>query len=308
MTRILLTGADGQLGQELQRALVPLGEIIGVRRQTLDLTQPDRIRQIISEIKPDLIVNAAAYTAVDKAQTEPELAKSINAVAPTIMAEEQAPHGGTLIHVSTDYVFDGRKNTPYTEEDAPNPLSVYGQSKLAGEEGIQKTSQSLQSAHQELRYIILRTAWVYGTYGKSNFVKTMLRLGAERDEIRVVADQVGTPTWACDIASSIAILGQKVHEQGVPSPLTGIYNFTSSGVASWYDFAIAIFEEAKQLGFELKVQHVVPITTSEYPTPAIRPAYSVLAGQKITAALGSHPPHWRQGLRQMLAELYSRQT
>ncbi len=308
MTRILLTGADGQLGQELQRTLVPLGEIIGVGHQALDLTQPDRIRQIISEIKPDLIVNAAAYTAVDKAQTEPELAKSINAVAPTIMAEEQARHGGILIHVSTDYVFDGRKNSPYTEEDAPNPLSVYGQSKLAGEEGIQKTSQSLQSAHQELRYIILRTAWVYGTYGKSNFVKTMLRLGAERDEIRVVADQVGTPTWACDIASSIAILGQKVHEQGAPSPLTGIYNFTSSGVASWYDFAIAIFEEAKQLGFELKVQRVVPITTSEYPTPATRPAYSVLAGQKITAALGSHPPHWRQGLRQMLAELYSRQT
>jgi dTDP-4-dehydrorhamnose reductase len=308
MTRILLTGADGQLGQELQRTLVSLGEIIGVGRQALDLTQPDRIRQIISEIKPDLIVNAAAYTAVDKAQTEPELAKSINAVAPTIMAEEQARHGGILIHVSTDYVFDGRKNSPYTEEDAPNPLSVYGQSKLAGEEGIQKTSQSLQSAHQELRYIILRTAWVYGTYGKSNFVKTMLRLGAERDEIRVVADQVGTPTWACDIASSIAILGQKVHEQGAPSPLTGIYNFTSSGVASWYDFAIAIFEEAKQLGFELKVQRVVPITTSEYPTPATRPAYSVLAGQKITAALGSHPPHWRQGLRQMLAELYSRQT
>jgi dTDP-4-dehydrorhamnose reductase len=308
MTRILLTGADGQLGQELQRTLVPLGEIIGVGRQALDLTQPDRIRQIISEIKPDLIVNAAAYTAVDKAQTEPELAKSINAVAPTIMAEEQARHGGILIHISTDYVFDGRKNTPYTEEDAPNPLSVYGQSKLAGEEGIQKTSQSLQSAHQELRYIILRTAWVYGTYGKSNFVKTMLRLGAERDEIRVVADQVGTPTWACDIASSLAILGQKVHEQGAPSPLTGIYNFTSSGIASWYDFAIAIFEEAKQLGFELKVQRVVPITTSEYPTPATRPAYSVLAGQKITAALGSHPPHWRQGLRQMLAELYSRQT
>lgn len=308
MTRILLTGADGQLGQELQRTLVPLGEIIGVGRQALDLTQPDRIRQIISEIKPDLIVNAAAYTAVDKAQTEPELAKSINAVAPTIMAEEQARHGGILIHVSTDYVFDGRKNSPYTEEDAPNPLSVYGQSKLAGEEGIQKTSQSLQSAHQELRYIILRTAWVYGTYGKSNFVKTMLRLGAERDEIRVVADQVGTPTWACDIASSLAILGQKVHEQGAPSPLTGIYNFTSSGIASWYDFAIAIFEEAKQLGFELKVQRVVPITTSEYPTPATRPAYSVLAGQKITAALGSHPPHWRQGLRQMLAELYSRQT
>jgi dTDP-4-dehydrorhamnose reductase len=306
MKRILLTGADGQLGQELKRTLVPLGEIIGVGRQTLDLTQPDRIRQTISELKPDLIVNAAAYTAVDKAETEVELAKLINAIAPTIMAEEQARHGGALIHVSTDYVFDGRKNTPYSEEDAPNPLGVYGQSKLAGEEGIQKVSVAEQSAHSDFRYIILRTAWVYGSYGKTNFVKTMLRLGAEREEIRVVADQVGTPTWACDIASSIAILGQLV---GEPSPsLSGIYNFTNSGVASWYDFAIAIFEEAKQLGFELKVQRVVPITTSEYPTPATRPAYSVLAGQKISAVLGSHPSHWRQGLRQMLAELYSNQT
>lgn len=305
MKRILLTGVDGQLGQELQRTLAPLGEVKGVGRQALDLSQGDRIRQIITEIKPDLIVNAAAYTAVDKAETDSELAYLINGVAPTIMANAQARNGGALIHVSTDYVFDGNKNTPYTEEDAPNPLGVYGKSKLAGEEGIQKTSQNLQSVNSEWRYLILRTAWVYGTYGKTNFVKTMLRLGAEREEIRVVADQVGTPTWAYHIAEAIAILGQQLTHEPATTLQSGIYNFTNSGVASWYDFAIAIFEEAQQLGFELKVQRVLPITTSEYPTPATRPAYSVLAGQKTAAVLGSHASHWRQGLRKMLTELYS---
>lgn len=308
MKRILLTGVDGQLGQELQRTLAPLGEVIGVGRQKLDLTQADRIRQTIAEIKPDLIVNAAAYTAVDKAETESELAHLINGVAPTIMAQEQARNGGVLIHVSTDYVFDGRQNTPYTEDDAPNPIGVYGKSKLAGEEGIKGASKGIQSVPIDLRYIVLRTAWVYGSYGKSNFVKTMLRLGAEREEIRVVADQVGTPTWAYDIAESIAILGKQQLVNEPPALPTGIYNFTNSGVASWYDFAIAIFEEARQLGFGLKVQRVVPITTADYPTPATRPAYSVLAGQKMNAVLGSHSLHWREALRKMLTELYSNQT
>jgi dTDP-4-dehydrorhamnose reductase len=307
MRRILLTGINGQLGQELQRTLAPLGEVIGVERKTMDLAQPASIRQVIGEVKPDLIVNAAAYTAVDKAETETELAKSINAVAPTIMAEEAQRIEATLIHVSTDYVFDGRKNTPYTEQDATNPLSVYGQSKLAGEEGIRQISD---------RHIILRTAWVYGTYGKSNFVKTMLRLFAERDEIRVVADQVGTPTWASEIAQAIHAIAcrcsesatrlpQLSREQSQKSPLTGTYHFTNSGVASWYDFAVAIFEEAKPLGFPMIVQRIVPITTSEYPTPAQRPAYSVLSGEKISAVLGNHPPHWRQGLKKMLVEFSS---
>lgn len=296
MIRILLTGIDGQLGQELQPTLAPLGEVIGVGRQAMDLAQPDSIRQVIGEVKPDLIVNAAAYTAVDKAETETELAQSINAVAPTIMATELERTGGTLIHVSTDYIFDGHKNTPYIENDIPNPLSVYGQSKLAGEEGIRQVST---------RYIILRTAWVYGTYGKSNFVKTMLRLGREREEIRVVADQVGSPTWTYDLASAISRLGEKLASDPTQmSTLTGVYHFTNSGVASWYDFAVAIFEEAKQLGFPLKVQRVVPITTSDYPTPAQRPAYSVLSTSKISAVLGTHPPHWRRGLRQMLDLLY----
>ena len=297
MRRILLTGCTGQLGQELQRTLAPLGEVIGDERSTMDLSQDTSIRQRLVEVKPDVIVNAAAYTAVDKAETETELAGAVNAIAPTVMAEEASRLGATLIHVSTDYVFDGGKNTPYTEDDAPNPIGVYGRTKLEGEEGIRKTCTN---------HLILRTAWVYGTFGKVNFVKTMLRLFAEREEVRVVADQVGSPTWAADLAQAIAtLLSQTNQEPGQPSLPMGTYHYTNSGVASWYDFAVAIFEEAKLLGFSLKVQKIVPIATADYPTPAKRPAYSVLSGKKITALLGSHPPHWRQALRQMLLELYS---
>ena len=296
MRRILLTGCTGQLGQELQRTLAPLGEVIGVDRSTVDLSQETTIRQRLVEIKPDVIVNAAAYTAVDKAETETELAQAINAIAPKVMAEEAQRLGATLIHVSTDYVFDGRKNTPYTEDDVTNPLGVYGRTKLEGEEGIRKTCD---------RHLILRTAWVYGTNGQVNFVKTMLRLFAEREEVRVVADQVGSPTWAADLAQSIAtLLSQPSQDPAQPNLPTGTYHYTNSGVASWYDFAVAIFEEAKPLGFPLKVQRIVPIATADYPTPAQRPAYSVLSGKKISALLGSHPPHWRQALRQMLVELY----
>ena len=299
MKRILLTGITGQLGQELKQTLASLGEVIGVDHQTMDLAQPERIRQVISEIKPDLIVNGAAYTAVDKAESETELANRINGTAPTIIAEEVQRLGSALIQVSTDYVFDGRKNTPYTEEDPPNPINAYGQSKLLGEEGVQKTCE---------RHLILRTAWVYGRFGKGNFVKTMLKLGAEREELRVVADQVGTPSWTRDIAGAIAQLGQLLSlERAEKPPLTGVYHFTNSGVASWYDFAVAIFEEAQQLGFPLKVQRIVPITTSEYPTPAKRPAYSVLSTKKISTILGTHPPHWRESLRRMLKQLYSQQ-
>lgn len=297
MRRILLTGQDGQVGQELKTRLAPLGEVIGFGRETLDLSAASSIRQTISKVSPDVIVNAAAYTAVDKAETETELAKTINGIAPQIMAEAANQLGAALLHISTDYVFDGRKNTPYLEDDPTNPLSTYGQSKLMGEEEIRK---------QNSPHIILRTAWVYGTYGKSNFVKTMLRLFAEREEVRVVADQVGTPTWASDIASAIATLLPQLHpEQAQKSPLTGTYHFTNSGVSSWYDFAIAIFEEAKQLGFPLKVQRIVPITTPEYPTPAQRPAYSVLSNQKISTVLGTHPPYWRDGLSSMLKQYYS---
>lgn len=287
MNKILLIGAKGQVGTELQYILT--GNVIPLGREKLDLTQKEEICQFVDSVKPDIIVNAAAYTAVDKAETEVALAKSINAIAPGILAEESAKIGATLVHISTDYVFDGTKNTPYLEEDKTNPLGVYGQTKLAGEEAIKNT---------EAKHIILRTAWVYGTYGKGNFVKTMLRLGKDREKLRVVTDQVGTPTRAKDIAVAIATLIARDNCQS-------IYNFTNSGVASWYDFAVAIFEEAEKLGFPLKVKQVVPITTSEYPTPAKRPAYSVLSAKKISAVLGNHPPHWRESLRKMLEKLYS---
>lgn len=291
MTPILLIGSNGQLGQELQQTLKAYDGLITADRAQIDLTQPDTIRRVISETQPQLIINAAAYTAVDKAESEPELATAVNAIASQLLAQTAHPLGAFLIHVSTDYVFDGRQSYPYRETDPTNPLSVYGQTKLAGEQAIQEFCPN---------HLILRTAWVYGTHGKSNFVKTMLRLGAEREEIRVVADQIGSPTWAKDIAQTITQLIPQLSPE-----ISGIYHYTNSGVASWYDFAIAIFEEAQLLGFPLKIQRVIPITTPEYPTPAHRPAYSVLSCAKISAVLGTHPPHWRQELRQMLAEFYS---
>lgn len=306
MTRILLIGQDGQVGQELQKTLAPLGEVIGVGRQQLDLAQPELIQQAIAEAAPNLIVNAAAYTAVDKAESEPDLAYAINAIAPKQMAESAQRLGVPLIHISTDYVFDGNQSTPYTETDATNPLGVYGKSKLAGEAEIQQ----LYERHPDLQFIILRTAWVYGARGKGNFVKTMLRLGAEREELRVVADQVGTPTWAAEIARAITALSKQFltpptdTTSTTSANLSGIYHFTNSGITSWYDFAVAIFEEAKSLGVPLKLQRVIPITTAEYPTPTQRPAYSALANQKIQTILQSPAPQWRQGLRQMLSELY----
>ncbi|HYX18163.1 MAG TPA: dTDP-4-dehydrorhamnose reductase [Nostoc sp.] len=285
---ILLIGSNGQVGKELQQILPYYGDIISVERPTVDLAQPDTLRNVIRSKQPQIIINAAAYTAVDKAESEPELASAINAIAPLIIAQESQKLGAFLIHISTDYVFDGNRYRPYQETDATNPLSIYGKTKLAGEEAIRESCAD---------HLILRTAWVYGTFGKSNFVKTMLRLGAERQEIRVVADQIGSPTWAQDIATVIA--------QTIPQltpEISGSYHYTNSGVASWYDFAVAIFEEAQQLGFPLKVERIVPITTAEYPTPARRPAYSVLACEKISAILETHPPHWRQRLRQMLKD------
>ena len=284
--RILLLGKDGQVGHDLQLKLAAQREIICYGRNTLDLENAASIRQVVSQVQPDIIVNAAAYTAVDRAESEPERAIAINGTAPTILAEEAHKLGAALLHISTDYVFDGQKNTPYLETDPTYPLSSYGKSKLAGEVGIQQVTDN---------YLILRTAWVYGVYGKGNFVKTMLRLGKDREELRVVADQVGSPSWAKDIADAIAQLLQ--------TEATGIYHFTNSGVVSWYDFAIAIFEEARALGFPLKVQRVIPITTADYPTPATRPAYSVLSGKKITETLGDYPPYWRDSLRKMLIQL-----
>ena len=290
MKKVLLIGAKGQVGQELQVTLPQLGEVISIGREELDLTNSEKIGQLIREIHPNYLINASAYTAVDKAETEPDLAYSINATAPKIMAEAAEKIQAKFLHISTDYVFDGRKNTPYLETDLTNPLGVYGQSKLRGEEEI-KTVNS--------QAIILRTAWVYGSYGKSNFVKTMLRLGKEREELKVVVDQVGSPTWSKDIAAAITQLLINVDNP------TGIYNFTNSGVASWFDLTKAIFEEAKISGIPLKIQRVIPITTAEYLTPAVRPAYSVLSGQKISQQLGYIPPYWRDSLKAMLNQLFN---
>ena len=286
MQRILLIGSQGQVGSELRQSLASLGELTTLNRQNLDLSDAGAVSQAIAQIHPDVIVNAAAYTAVDKAETEKELAFAINAIAPKIMAESAAKLDAKLLHISTDYVFDGKKNTPYLEDDSTNPLGYYGQSKLAGEAHIQQNCD---------RHIILRTAWVYGVHGKGNFVKTMLRLGKEREMISVVYDQVGSPTWAKDIAGAIAELLQ--------SDTVGTYHFTNCGLASWFDFAVAIFEEARKIGFPLKVEQVLPIPTSAYPTPAQRPAYSVLANQKITDLVKRVSPYWRHSLRDMLQQV-----
>ncbi len=284
MNKILLIGSSGQVGQALQQTLQPLGNVISLGRKELDLSQPETIPQVIAKIQPSYIINAAAYTAVDKAESESELAHTINSTAPTIIAQMAQTLGATFLHISTDYIFDGKNHTPYTETDTPNPFSVYGESKLLGEKGIQENCK---------QYLILRTAWVYGNRGHGNFVKTMLRLGAEREELRVVADQIGTPTHSQEIAKVIPQL-LKIQAK------SGIYHFTNSGVASWYDFAVAIFEEAKQLGYPLQIKRVIPITTLEYPTPAKRPAYSVLSNTKINQTLGAYSPHWRESLREMI--------
>ena len=285
---IVLIGRKGQLGQELLPILENLGkqEVISFGKSTFDLCQTDRIIKKLNEAKPSLIINAAAYTAVDKAESEPELAHKVNAVAPSIIAQEADKLGAFFLHYSTDYVFDGKQSYPYQETDKTNPQSVYGESKLKGEAAIQANCNN---------YLIIRTAWVYGSYGQSNFVKTMLRLGKERKEIRVVADQIGSPTWAKNLAQ---VTGQIIPKKETIQP--GIYHYTNSGVASWYDFAVVIFAEAKQLGFPLQVERVIPITTAEYPTPAKRPAYSVLSSRKISQDLNFMPPYWQDSLIIML--------
>lgn len=296
MLRILLLGAKGQVGQELQKTLLTVGDLVAVGKETVNLAVTEKLREVIVPIQPDIIVNAAAYTAVDRAETDAELAHEVNQNASTVLADVAQELGALLVHISTDYVFDGTQSHPYAESDTPNPQSVYGHSKWLGEQGIRQNCP---------QHIILRTAWVYGAQGKGNFVKTMLRLGAERSELRVVDDQIGSPTWAKDIGDAIASL---IHHWSTSDPATqaeicGTYHFTNRGVASWYDFAVAIFAEAQTLGIPLQIERVIPITTSEYPLPAPRPAYSVLSNSKITPILGKPAPHWRQSLRQMLQEL-----
>jgi dTDP-4-dehydrorhamnose reductase len=290
--KILLVGSQGQVGQELGHTLPTLGQVVGLSRQHLDLTQPAQIAAAVATHQPDVVVNAAAYTAVDQAESAPDLAHQVNAIAPGLLAQAAADCGAAILHISTDYVFDGSQSRPYQETDPTAPLGVYGQTKLAGEQAIQAANP---------RSLILRTAWVYGAKGSQNFVKTMLRLGPERGALRVVFDQVGSPTWAYDIADAITALVPLL----VDNAANGIYHFTNSGVASWYDLAIAIFEEAQTQGILDSLPQVSPITTAEYPRPAARPAYSVLSPVKTRALLNRSAPYWRNSLRKMLQELSS---
>lgn len=268
----------------MQRTLAPLGEVVALDRRQLDLSRPDQIRERVREIKPSLIVNAAAYTAVDRAEEEPELAMAVNGVAPGILAEEARRLNAVMVHYSTDYVFDGTKTTPYTEEDEPRPLNVYGKTKLEGERAIQAVG---------LPHLILRTGWVYGMRGK-NFLLTILRLAKERDELKIVDDQIGAPTWSRTIAE---VTAQILKANASPvTDLSDIYHLTASGSTSWYGFAKAILEldpnRAEQVCRQPK-----PILTAEYPTPARRPAHSVLPNAKLKAAFGIVLPGWEQSLK-----------
>ncbi len=288
--KILLTGKNGQVGWELQRTLAPLGQVIAVDRQVLDLSKPDSIRSVIREVKPDLIVNPAAYTAVDKAESEPELAMVVNGIAPGIMAEEAKRLGAAMIHYSTDYVFDGKKASPYTEEDAPGPINVYGKTKLAGERAIEAVG---------IPHLILRTSWVYGMRGK-NFLLTILRLAQERDELKIVDDQIGAPTWSRMIAEATAqILAQSVlplpHHPLPIAEVSGIYNLTAAGSTSWCGFTQAILENA-QPGMR-----VSPILTAEYPLPAPRPLFSLLSNDKLSRTFGISLPPWDESLALCMA-------
>lgn len=291
--KVLLVGAGGQVGQELEALLATDAGVtlLACDRASLDLTQPQAIAERVQAFAPEIIINAAAYTAVDRAESEPGLAAAGNALAPGYLAQAATQVQAQLVHISTDYVFDGQQSVPYREDSPCNPLGVYGRTKRAGEEAVIAGCD---------RSVILRTAWVYGAKGKGNFAKTILRLSQEREHLRVVYDQVGTPTWAQDIARTIVQLLPHLGPETY-----GIYHFTNSGVTSWYDFAIEIAAMAADYGLPLALKQIEPITTAEYPTPAQRPPYSVLGCEKLAAVLGHKPPHWRHALRQMMAELYS---
>ena len=293
--KILLTGATGQVGWELARTLLPLGEIIAVDRSQADLTELNALRAVIKQHQPTVIVNPAAYTAVDKAESEQGLAFLVNAEAPRVLAEEANKIGALLVHYSTDYVFDGTKTTPYTEADSTNPMNVYGESKLAGELAIQAGGGD---------YVILRTSWVYANRG-NNFLKTILRLAAEREELKIVADQVGAPTWARLIAETTAhVVRQSVVERQGDAFKSACYNLTASGETSWHGFAQKIVEIARTEGnAELKNRIIDPIPTSDYPLPAKRPANSRLSTNRLEQQFGLSLPTWDNALRLCMQEL-----
>ena len=288
---ILLLGKGGQVGWELQRALTPLGHITAHDVDTADFTRPDQVASLVRAVQPQVIVNAAAHTAVDKAESEPELARLINADTPRAIAAEASELGALLVHYSTDYVFDGSGHSPRDENAATAPLSVYGQTKLEGERHI---------ADSGCRHLILRTSWVYAARG-GNFAKTMLRLAAERDTLNVINDQIGAPTGA-DLLADVTAHAIRANQSN-PS-LSGLYHLVADGETSWYDYARYVIEWARKHGQELRVppEAVMPIPTSAYPTPARRPLNSRLNTDKLKQALGLSLPHWQQGVERMLTE------
>jgi dTDP-4-dehydrorhamnose reductase len=299
LIRVLVTGAGGQVGTEVERALAGRAEVIAHTRETMDLANPAEVVARIREAAPRAIVNAAAYTAVDRAEAEPEAAHSVNAVAPGLIAGEARRLGALLIHFSTDYVFDGAKRTPYVEEDETNPLGAYGRSKLEGERAVLASGAAA---------IVLRTAWVYGPHGR-NFLLTMMRLAAKGEPIRVVDDQRGAPTSSIAIARAVALLlgasEGAITQEGLDERAgsAGLYHATAEGETSWYGFARAIFEERARAVAGFAAPPVEPIMTAQYPTPAKRPQYSVLSSDKLARTFGVGLGAWREGLAEVLSAL-----
>jgi len=306
--RILLTGKNGQLGWELQRHLPWLGDVIALDHNQLDLADPGAIRRTLQELRPHLIVNAAAYTDVNKAETDYVAAQAANGDALAVMAEEAKRISAALVHYSTDYVFDGTKSSPYEEADEPNPINAYGKTKLAGERAIHSAG---------VPHLILRTSWVYATRRK-NFLLTFLRLASQKEELPVVEDQIGSPTWSRMVGVGTRRILAAIHSQEFGfsrlHEFSGIYHLTAAGETSWCDFARAILEEcsdSSQLGpwflavtggQPLPRRSIVPVSSSNYPTPARRPAYSVLSNNKLRQVFGMELPHWRSQLRSALRE------
>ncbi len=287
----LLLGVNGQVGYELTKRVPPTLPVVAYDRTSLDLMDASAIRDVIRSVKPRMVINAAAYTAVDQAETEVDECWAVNAAAPQVLAEEAARVGAGVVHFSTDYVFDGTKATPYLEEDETNPLSVYGRAKLAGEAAIARSGAP---------YIILRTSWVYALRGK-NFVRTILKLAREREELRIVADQHGAPTWSRDIAeATFAILSQVDAfvrpAQDSIGPVSGVYHLTSSGTTSWYEFAQAILALDPD-ATEQTCKKLTPVSSAEYPVAARRPLNSSLDCGKVERVFGGRVPDWRQQLR-----------
>jgi len=294
--KILLFGKNGQLGWELNRSLQPLGETIALGREEADFSNPESLRDIVRNVKPEVIVNAVAYTAVDKAEDDEDLAAIINSVAPGILAEEALRIDALLIHYSTDYVFDGTKKGPYIETDEPNPVNAYGRTKLAGEQALQSSG---------CNYLILRTSWVYASRAH-NFLLTILKLAKERDELSIVADQIGSPTSARLIADiTILCLHQAIKEKRSGIFSSGLYHLTSSGYTSWHGFSQEIVSTANiSLDANLKVKNIKEIPTVDYPTPAKRPMNSCLSTNGVEKKFNIHLPDWRDLLRLCMEEVY----